>query len=453
MMEFTTQLAHVDNWTTIGIYALSSLVIIFMHQVLHAFSQQPIHIELKTNIATLTHNAFKWALHIFKYTYVAFIFFHGTLYYGIANIFGTYTKVLASPVIGFRWVDMYLFIRLVMAGSLATFCWEIMDRIFDVFYSMSYPVHDPTANYYDHLIAGLQLDKNAMIQASAYYELAELSCRRSEKRALLYTQINKDLSTSAWSRISAECLRVINDLRATIDKEYHGNRKAAVPVAAPKPIVPPSVNRIELVEMDVFTTPKPAMAYLDDRTGSLFTNVTTLAETPDVYTPPLSVVTEKVRKTMASPKVASFIKRVELKAQKWQWVKEFYAETRIRKVRQVFNNLPVLLWAVRSVGSLTSASLKEDPYGYVQRDIGHVLDTLLGCLSDVQSYIRSPPEEYKKLSSGFTGKAVLNEPEALVMALREAIYQIRVTFKDYLDGITVQKKYAATWQRFIDFQE
>ncbi|KAG0187032.1 Nucleoporin NDC1 [Apophysomyces sp. BC1034] len=424
--------------------------------------KQPIHTELKTNVATLTYSALKWTLFVFKYIYIAFIFFHGTLYYGIANVLGSYTKILISPVIGFRWVDLYLFVRLIMAGWLATFCWEIMDRVFDVFFSMSYPAADPNTNYYDHLITGLQSNTNAMVQASAYCELAQLACKTSETRASLYTQTNKDLANSAWSRISNECLQVINGLRSVIEKEYNNTQKAqkallsilaAAPVVAPKPTAAPAVNRIELVDMDVFATPKPAVTYLDDRTGSLFTNVSTLAEASNMSTPPISIVTENVTKKLSSPRITAFLKRVEVKAQKWHWVKEFYAETRVRKVRQVFNNLPILLWAIQALGSLTAASLKEDPYGYVQRDIGRVLDTFLGCLIEVQTYIKSPPEQYKKLVPGFHGKAVLNEPEAVVMALREAVYQIRVTFKDHLDGIAVQKKYTATWQRFVDFEE
>lgn len=40
-----------------------------------------------------------------------------------------------------------------------------------------------------------------------------------------------------------------------------------------------------------------------------------------------------------------------------------------------------------------------------------------------------------------------------MLALREAIYQIVTTFRDYLDGIKVQNKYAEKWKQFVEFRE
>lgn len=59
--------------------------------------------------------------------------------------------------------------------------------------------------------------------------------------------------------------------------------------------------------------------------------------------------------------------------------------------------------------------MKEDPYGLVQRDLGTVLDSLLSSVSDVETLVRSPPPEYKKLPPGYKGDVMLMEPEFILL--------------------------------------
>lgn len=59
--------------------------------------------------------------------------------------------------------------------------------------------------------------------------------------------------------------------------------------------------------------------------------------------------------------------------------------------------------------------MKEDPYGLVQRDLGTVLDSLLSSVIDVETLVRSPPPEYKKLPPGYKGDVMLMEPEFILL--------------------------------------
>lgn len=106
------------------------------------------------------------------------------------------------------------------------------------------------------------------------------------------------------------------------------------------------------------------------------------------------------------------LKVIELKCGYAGIFEYFYGETTSRRVQAVFNQYQLVIWAVQALGSLTASSLKEDPFGYVQNDISIVLNTLLGCLVDVENYVKAPPAQYKTL---LKENVVCGEPEAVKM--------------------------------------
>lgn len=51
----------------------------------------------------------------------------------------------------------------------------------------------------------------------------------------------------------------------------------------------------------------------------------------------------------------------------------------------------------------------------MQRDLGTVLDSLLSSVEDVETLVRTPPPEYKKLPPGYKGDVMLMEPEFILL--------------------------------------
>ena len=72
---------------------------------------------------------------------------------------------------------------------------------------------------------------------------------------------------------------------------------------------------------------------------------------------------------------------------------------------------------------MTAASINEDPFGLVQRDIGKVLDTLLASVIDIERLVRTPPASYKKLPHGYSGDVMLMEPEIVLLGKIFIIYK------------------------------
>lgn len=61
-----------------------------------------------------------------------------------------------------------------------------------------------------------------VLQAMAFAELAEISNRMPKRRVALFMDVGKDVNNTAWSQIAAECLRLLDTLRSSIEVEYTG---------------------------------------------------------------------------------------------------------------------------------------------------------------------------------------------------------------------------------------
>ncbi|KAI9482957.1 MAG: nucleoporin protein Ndc1-Nup [Benjaminiella poitrasii] len=405
--------------------------------------QQPFQYEFKSNVVSIICNSMKRAVYSFRNTYVLFIFCNGSIYYHAARFFGFYNKVLDSPVVGFRWIDLHLFFRLIMAGTVTMCTYNTANRLYDAVYAITFPVTDSYSNQFDCLVNGLSESKpNA--QAAAFSELAVLACKYPEKRVELFRSNGKDLKDNAWYKIMTECVKVINELRDKIDVEYNGVK----PVTPPTPVDTPvqqqqSYNRLEYSEGSIFATQKKNLSRLEDRTNTIFSNVAEQVEDMSASTAPnVQTFAQKKWNELGQSHIIKMVKEIEVQVGYVGLLRSIYGETVTRRVQSVFNKYQLVIWAVQALGSLTAASLKEDPYGYVQNDLSHVLNALLGCLVDVERYIKSPPVKYNELVKEDT---IVDEANAVLRALREAIYQIKLAFNDYLEEFQIDKRYKSAF--------
>lgn len=157
---------------------------------------------------------------------------------------------------------------------------------------------------------------------------------------------------------------------------------------------------------EVFTTARKNQIYYDDRTLSIFQEASELANdaiVPQDITTKVQSIAVKQLNQLPQYQMIKMLKNLELRFGCDGLLQHYYAETLERRVQLVFNQYQLLVWAVQSLGSLTAASLHEDPYGYVQNDIGNVLNSLLGCLVDVEKYSQTPPAAYSKLLKEYDG--------------------------------------------------
>ncbi|KAG1145450.1 hypothetical protein G6F38_005623 [Rhizopus arrhizus] len=375
--------------------------------------QQPLFYEMRGSMRAILYTSAKEALYVFLTTYIIFIIFSGNIYYRVACAVGVFNRVLDSPIVGFRWVDLYLFTRVILSGTITTTLWNFVNRLFDAIFATTIPVTDAYANQFDCLLNGLTKKDDEMIQATAFNELAQLACKNSKKRVELFSCIGKELQQSVWHRIMTACFQVIGELRMSVDTEYKGIQPVEMPsVPIVKSIEQKPRNRLQFSnDSGLYCTPRKHLNELDDRTGMIFGQVNELIESIPSPTNSPIVQQEKNDALAKINKVISILKTVEIKIGCKGYFSKFYEESRVARIQYVFRKHQLIIWAVQILGSLTAASYKEDSYGYVQNDISNVLNQLLGCFEDVEKYVQKET-------------VAIEEIEAVKKALEEAILQI-----------------------------
>ncbi|CAO3591294.1 unnamed protein product [Absidia cylindrospora] len=429
--------------------------------------QQPKAAAIKASMSTMIHSSRKYAGKAFLVSYVVFMTSKNIVYYMVVPFVGFFwSGLLASPVMGFRWYDLYLITRMLMAGTFVVLGWEMADRVFDVFYAVTPSVSLLSSQPNNCLLDGLRIQdgNNVLVRSMAYAELARLATQEPERRVKLFLDTNHDFTTSAWKSFSEECIHTLDTLRTHLRNEYITTKKPHDPYLdqlwkKTTPTKPPStiIRRVSLKEDDIISRHDEYNAdgrRLDDRTLGLFVSENSIMDQVTETSWAAAETTSRLvhlddDKWAMLPRL--LVKDGLERISQFGWIKNMSVVTIDQKTRTLFSNSPDLINAIQALGGLMTSSFKEDTYGYVQHDIAKVLDALVGTLLDVEHFISSPPESYRSLPYLYNGQCIWTEPEAVIRALNDSIYEIAMTFGDYMDQvkIKVDKKCQAKLAGFL----
>lgn len=97
--------------------------------------KQPVLHEIKTSVATVLCSSAMAAIRSFGAAYVIYVVCNGSIYYYVAHLLGIYSRVLDSPIIEFRWIDMHLFLRVIVSGILVSTVFNVSNRLYEITYS------------------------------------------------------------------------------------------------------------------------------------------------------------------------------------------------------------------------------------------------------------------------------------------------------------------------------
>lgn len=271
------------------------------------------------------------------------------------------------------------------------------------------PYADLYSNQFECLLQGLSEKENDNIKAAALSELALISNKRPDKRNELFKTFVNELQESSWYKIMTQCLLVIEDLCTKLDIEYNIARPVVTSTSIVTPIEQNVSNRLKFSDEPIFTTTQKNQIHYDDRTSSVFSEVSELAEGIPTCLPPLKTESSGwLQKSM----VVNMIKSLEFRFELIGDFEPIYADTVLRRMQIVFDRYLLVIWSVQSLGSLTAGSLKEYSFGFVQNEIDGILNRLLRCLVDVERYVQDPPMTYKKL---LNQKVIPGEVEAVIL--------------------------------------
>ncbi|KAG1856374.1 nucleoporin protein Ndc1-Nup [Suillus subalutaceus] len=361
---------------------------------------------------------------------------------------GTWTLTL--PVL--HWS---LLVRSFMMGLVTVMSWEFAESLFDAYVPQPIKVGALTADPNVTVVSGITT-QDTVFAHFAYSELAELASDESSAGSTRRTALFGDqkYSPTLWNVLARQSLlRLGQDYQTFLRRGAPITPPVAVAPAIPKPKDPPSTP---LIRKAIFKAPRqsPLASMLDSVSSDseLSKAATAVAgemeerasqmHIPELFrsVAPSSVAAPAANAVLAKPTssiISSFIAQVEshsrdlfvgrcpawLKESAITWNEWFYRE-RLNKVVEVcLPNRELDALIIEALSRFVCASLSEDRYGVVQRDIPRILEAFVSFLSAIEEYqievnAKYTPPTPDELSQGDT--KILEEKEMMRLEVARA---------------------------------
>ncbi|RKP12663.1 nucleoporin protein Ndc1-Nup [Piptocephalis cylindrospora] len=365
-----------------------------------------------------------------------------------ASLFG----ILADTTLYHPWSVHYLFppsvlLRTYLAMALTVSAWEVTHTAFEVTITKAWRVSSCLFDPFSGLAYAMSIKNIPLIQRCAFLELDQRSRSDPNWRRALYEDAGRPGGRTAWGFILTPCLAALQDQRDRINPP-------APPAGPPKPPTDTGIptdwkareflpegkdvmrsRRIpvsSVVQRDIQEAVDGGRTYLRDTSKSQLEKRGLL---PWVTRP-----------------IPTLYAWAKAKALEWTepWVKGMASAIdrvmRKDQERAPFVDVERTIWAAQALGTLVSASFSEDRYGVVQQDIPQVLSSLLDCLADVEAYA----QKIQGLD-GVSGPQIHPQCLCLIDVLRRTIYQIVVTFWDYLPQMKMDPKVRDVVRQYAGF--
>ncbi|KAJ8591574.1 hypothetical protein M405DRAFT_814190 [Rhizopogon salebrosus TDB-379] len=393
-----------------------------------------------------------------------------------------------------------LLVRSFTMGLTTLMNWEFAESLFDAYVPQPIKVASLTADPNVTIVSGIT-SEDTVFAHFAYSELVELASDESREGSTRRTTLFGDqkYSPSLWNVLARQSLlRLGQDYQTFLRRGVPITPVTVAPAAPPKPKDPPSTP---LIRTAIFKAPQrsPLSSMLDSVASDSKLSKAAEAVTdgveeratqmhiPELFrsVAPSSVVAPTAVATPPSPTptmISGLI--VQLKARSGVlvadrcpvWMKEtairwnewFYRERLNKVVETCLPNRELDALMIEALSHFVCASLSEDRYGVVQRDIPRILEAFLSFLSAIEEYqvevnakyIPPTPEE---LSQGDTKVLEAKETirvevaragEALSVvsdALKMGVSNISRTFGDKLVAFKFPPRTARKLQSFVDY--
>lgn len=406
---------------------------------------------------------------------------------------GTWTLTL--PIL--HWS---LLVRSFMIGLVTVMSWEFAELLFDAYVPQPIKVSTLTADPNVTVVSGITT-QDTVFAHFAYSELAELASDESSAGSARRTALFGDqkYSPSLWNVLARQSLlRLGQDYQTFLRRGAPITPPVVVAPAIPKPKDPPSTP---LIRKAIFQAPRqsPLRSMLDSVSSD--SELSKAAEAvagemeerasqmhiPELFrsVAPSSVAAPAANAVLAKPAssiISGFIAQVQsrsrdfvagccpawLKGSTITWNKWFYRE-RLNKVVEVcLPNRELDALIIEALSRFVCASLSEDRYGVVQRDIPRILEAFISFLSAIEEYqievnAKYTPPTPDELSQGAT--KILEEKEMMRLevaragdvlvvvsdALKTGVANISRTFGDKLVAFKFPPRTARKLQSFVDY--
>ncbi|CAL8582465.1 hypothetical protein XPA_008126 [Xanthoria parietina] len=304
-----------------------------------------------------------------------------------------------------------LMFRSATSGFLLLSLWRLSNLAFGIYVAQDplkrgQPISQDARDPNGVLINGLQ-SKKSLVKAFAYWELAQISGNFPDRRVLIFRDIDR-AGGSTWGQISSACLQTIQDVNARINGYGQPSPQQQ---AQSRPPGVQSLPRIgtPLKEGQVMMNPPPPSSrreIVETKVGSFAKSIGN--NPPSSYGNPLSPKTqqylEAARNKLFTPEQQQAITPAHVQSQLntymtrclQSWVGQPFRQTFARRVQSIvfgqpYSELSLLVDAIESLTNLATASIKEDAYGTVAKDIPFILRTFILTYQTIERFTATLP--------------------------------------------------------------
>ncbi|KAL8915780.1 MAG: hypothetical protein Q9172_006668 [Xanthocarpia lactea] len=355
-----------------------------------------------------------------------------------------------------------LIVRSAISGFLLLFLWRVSNLAFTVYVAQEplkrgQPISQDSRDPNGVLINGLY-SRKSLVKTFAFWELALISRRFPDRRKLIFRDIDR-AGGPTWSQISSACLQRIEGINVRI--AAYG-QPSAQQQAQSRPQEVQSLPRIgtPLKEGQVLMDPPPPSSrreMVESKVGSFAKSIGTNNPPPPSYggnpiSPKTQQYLEAARNKLLSREQQQAITPAHVQSQfnvyltrfLQSWLGHPFRQTFARRVQSIvfgqpFSELASILDAVESLTNLATASIIEDDYGMVAKDIPKILRTFILTYQQLERFTATLPVHWTDVQ--FSEEMRRTEDVLVVLSkLRCGLGELVRTFGGFEAEVGIEKR-------------
>lgn len=325
-------------------------------------------------------------------------------------------------------VTMILFLWFLSSLFFVTL--RLMELLFNIHLTehCKYPITSPmpTCQGLITLPDALAMSSLPIIQHLGYLDLFILSEKEKHRREELFTLSQPGGHPHSWNKVSQQCFRVISSFTAELDKTLHESYISVNFVRNDK------LYRTSQVCCGGHNIRNLSAAgtydynYVDQRTA--------LQRTIDDFV-------GTIQNTFHE-KVAAFYRK--------PIIVYFFGVSQENRVRYLLCMSQPIIWAIQSLSYLACASLTEDKYGIVQKDLVDIITSLVYLKQTLEKVSKFVITVKRTNASNMCDARMIT---ALKSAVKRSLYKIAIRFSPYVKDIGLPADAEQQMMGFIEFRE
>ncbi|MCJ1468383.1 hypothetical protein MMC07_007011 [Pseudocyphellaria aurata] len=351
-----------------------------------------------------------------------------------------------------------LLLRSLGSGFLLIFLWESSNTIFSAFVAQEplkngQPLTDESRDANGTLLNGLKARKE-VVKAFALWELVYISQRFENRRRLLFADIDR-AGGPAWAQVLSACMTIIQGITERINESQN---------PSPKPLPPQQQAHLQCLprisapmrETPVFRNSLPPTTLRGSLQSSIGTIAKSYGQSPSSSQPssPLTPRTKQhlgvVRNKLLTLGQQQAFSPSVLRSSVNDCVVHFlrsplgrlFRQTFQRRVRTVVLGSPnsqfgQIIDAVDALSSLAVASLKEDMYGTVSKDVVVLIRTYANTITTLEAFVSGVAVHWTDVE--FHDRKV-DEVDLILASLRGGLREIIRGFGPYAEELEISEQ-------------